>query len=203
MPSPTRQVSRRAMSPELRDVPRHRLPASDLSLVVRPAPSSIVPAIPLKPPPRVVRVYPPLRSPIPQGFGRAYQEIIQFWPGRLVTKLRPDEPVFGKFRHAVGHVSSAENPEGKHLFRRQVGVEPLGKTRTLFLGEFIAITPLHQVVYDDDLAFHLHTPSINSYARVVRRQYAVTDSLPTPPFSGILIPSIYARTLLSLLSPAH
>ena len=52
-----------AIVTDLRDVPTHRSPAFDLSLVVRTAASHVIAAIPLKPPARILRMDPLLPSP--------------------------------------------------------------------------------------------------------------------------------------------
>jgi hypothetical protein len=59
----TGEIASPAVLANLSDVPSNRLPTSDLSFIIRPSPSHVVSAVPLKPAARVLFVNPACASP--------------------------------------------------------------------------------------------------------------------------------------------
>jgi hypothetical protein len=146
----TQQVTRLTMSPDLRDVPPHRLPARDLTpILMRHAAAHGVAAIPLKPPTRVIGMYPSLSLPDRQRLASVDAEIVQ----RRIAPVRrqPDagKPTGGKFVAAIGHVLAAEYAEGEHLPWRQLRMEFRIEASSGGSVKRVDIAALHPIVYND------------------------------------------------------
>src|ERR671910_3206724 len=100
------------------------LPAPDLSRVfLRQAPAQVVPAIPLEPAARIVRMYPPLSSPFRQALAGVHAEIVQGAVPARRRELRPREPTRGKLVSTIGELFAAEHAEFEHQLGCQIGPE--------------------------------------------------------------------------------
>ena len=146
------QLTRRTVLPDLRNVPPHRAPTFDLSLVVRTAPAHVIPAIPLKPATRIFVIDPPFLLPVRQRFRGVDAEVVQLRIVPLATELRTPEPRRRKLSGAVSHVLPAEDSEFEHLARCQFGFEFRMKVFTGGFSAEVNVVRLHQVV-DGDAAF--------------------------------------------------
>src|SRR4051812_41489016 len=135
---------------QLGDVPPDRAPSFDLPDIVRMTPSRIVAAIPLEPPPRVVRVDPPFVAPNFERLGCADAKVIEFRPWPIRGKLGAAKPARRKFIAAIGHVLAAENAERQHLARGQFRREPGTELFSNRLRSPVGIIFLHSV-FDDNL----------------------------------------------------
>src|ERR1700722_2980874 len=115
---PAHYISRLAIHLQLAHVPSYRLPALYLPCVlVRQAPAQIIPAIPLEPAARIMRIYPALLAPDGERLAGINAKPVQACVPAFRGKFRSDEPVTGKFAPAVGHVFATENTQAQH-FRR-------------------------------------------------------------------------------------
>jgi hypothetical protein len=142
-----------AMPSKLRDVPSDRLPALDLARIFgRHAAAHVVPTIPLEPTAWVVGMKPALVPPDRQGLASTDAEIIKRWVGTGRREFRARKPARGKFVAAISHVLSAEDAEGKHLFRRQLGAKFRIEIAPRRRGEAVSVAALHLVV--DGYDFH-------------------------------------------------
>src|SRR3954468_2438877 len=79
---------------DLRNVPLHRTPPFDLTLVVRAAPSHIVPAIPLEPAAGILGVDPTLFDPHRERLRSVDAEEVQCRVVTFVAQPRSAEPFF-------------------------------------------------------------------------------------------------------------
>ncbi len=77
MPRPAVKVTLTAVPAYLGYVPSHGLPSPDLPLVVGASPAHIVPAVPLKPSPRIFVIDPAFLRPAGQGLRSADPEIVK------------------------------------------------------------------------------------------------------------------------------
>jgi len=130
-----------------RDVARDRTPPPDLPRVVSSAASRVVPAVPLKPATRILRMNPPIPPPNGERLRRIDSEVVQRRIMALRTQLRSREPARGKLAAAVGHVLPAEDAETKHGLRCQLGSEPW-REATHGLRPPVDVPVLHRVVND-------------------------------------------------------
>ncbi len=151
---PARQVSLPAVLLELGNVTLHGLPPLDLAFVVFRPPAQIVPAVPLKPSPRILGVDPPLLNPIRKGLRCGYLEVVQRRIRTHGRKLGPLEPRRGELLTTVGHVLSTKDTQRQHLFWREIGRKLRVKTATRGARQQVAISPLHPIVYRYLLGFH-------------------------------------------------
>ena len=152
--SPAIQVALFAVLHDLADMPLHRTPSSDLSLVIGAPSACEVPAIPLKPAPRVIAVDPAPFAPFGQGQRGIYPKEVERRVMDFMTEAGLREPSVGKLIGAIGHILAAKYAECKHLLRGQV--RPEGRVIILprWLGKQVFITLLHEIVHDDELLLH-------------------------------------------------
>ena len=96
---------------------------------------------------------PALVPPDRQGLASIDAEIVKRWVGTGPRKPRARKPARGKFVAAISHVLSAEDAEGKHFFRRQLGAKFRVEIAPRRRGEGISVAALHLVVdgYDPEL----------------------------------------------------
>jgi len=130
-------------------------PTLDLTLIIGTAPSQIVAAVPLEPPPGIFGIDPTLLPPIGKGLGGAYSEIIQcgvMSPGR---KPGMGKPIRRKFSGTVRHVLTPENAESEHLPGGQLGAEFRGKILPPGLRQVIDVALLHEI-----RNFHAYGPFV-------------------------------------------
>jgi hypothetical protein len=142
-----------AMPSNLRDVSSDRRPAFDLARIFgRHAAAHVVPTIPLEPAAWVVGMNPALVAPDRQGLASIDAKIVKRWVGTGCREPRAHKPARGKFVAAISHVLSAEDAEGKHLFRRQLGAKFRVEIAPRRRGEAVSVAALHLVV--DGYDFH-------------------------------------------------
>ncbi len=75
--SATVPVATPAVLANLSDMARDRSPASNLALVVGASPAHVVPAVPLKPAARILRMNPAFALPLAQRLGRVDAEVVE------------------------------------------------------------------------------------------------------------------------------
>src|SRR5215831_8586477 len=117
--APAGEVATLAVLAELRNVSPHRFPPLDLALIIKATSSHKVPAIPLKPTPRIVGVNPPFPAPDLKWLRCVHTEVIKLRIMAFVTKLRPRKPTIRIFRFTIGHILTAKYPQLEHLFWRE------------------------------------------------------------------------------------
>jgi len=106
---PAFHVAGTAMLIYLRYMPLDRFPPGYLSAVFfAQTPPHVIPAIPLEPPARILRIYPAFFTPVPERLTGIDLEIIQLRVVSLGTDFRMFKPVIGKFVTAIRHVFTAE-----------------------------------------------------------------------------------------------
>ena len=163
--APAGQIARPAMLLQLRHVTPDGAPSLDLAQVVRVPPARVIPAIPLEPAARIVGMNPAFLSPDFEGLRRIHSEKIQRRPMTIRRKPGAPEPARGKFLPAIGQVFSAENAEGQHLSRSELGNKTGPKFTSDRLGSPIDIALLHFVVNQDALRFHHATKIAGTAAK--------------------------------------
>src|SRR5206468_1973227 len=146
------QIPRFAMSPDLRNVSPHRLPTRDLTpILMQHAAAHGVAAIPLKPPARVIGMYPSLGLPDRQRLAGVDAEIVQRKIAPVMRQPGAGKPAGGKFIAAIGHVLAAEYAEREHLPWRQLRMEFRIKASSGGSRKRVDIAALHPIVYNDGL----------------------------------------------------
>jgi len=118
LPRPAQKVAFDAILANLRNVPGHRLPASDLARVIRAAPALEIAAVPLKPSAWILRIDPALFVPVGKGFGCFDREKVELVIRGRGAELGAVKPLPGKLFTTVGHVFPAEYAHLQHLRRR-------------------------------------------------------------------------------------
>jgi hypothetical protein len=166
---PTADVTLAAMPAYLGYVPSHGLPSSDLPLVIGAAPAHVIPAVPLKPSPRIFVVDPALLDPVSQRLGSADFEVVETRVMILRRELRMREPGWGKLRLAICHVLAAKDTEREHLLRGQVRSESRMKASADGLCSGVTIALLHQIVDHDLDRFRSGSPVVPHPCRVPNR----------------------------------
>ena len=73
------QIARDAPLPDLRNMPSHLAPTTNLPRVIQAAPAEIVAAVPLEPAARVFVVDPSLLAPDRERLRRVYTEKVERW----------------------------------------------------------------------------------------------------------------------------
>jgi hypothetical protein len=115
---PAQDISRLAIHLDLAYVPSDRLPAFDLPCVfIGKASAEIIPAIPLEPTARIIRMNPSLLAPYRERLAGFDAKPVQICVAAFRGKPGPGEPATGKFFPAVGHVFTAENTKSQHFLR--------------------------------------------------------------------------------------
>ncbi len=196
-----KRITRFAILPDLRHVPCHRLPSSDLAgVLLWNAPTHPIAAIPLEPPARVVRINPALPPPFRQGLTGVHAEVVESTVAARGRQLRPREPARRKFGAAIGYILSAENAEFEHLLRRQVWPKLGAEVATSRSCQLVAVALLHLVVDDDYKAAHL-APTSTSKNRLIISATRYNLQLPTGHPFGSKYPStqISGKTTALLL----
>ena len=156
--APTLEVPSKAVLPDLYHVPAHSPPALDLTLVVRTSPAGKIPAVPLKPAPRIFPIYPALLPPDRQGLGSCDAEEVQ---ARVVTRRRElgiFEPLRRELGPAIRHVFPAKDTEPQHFRGSKCGSKIRVEALAHGFGEEVGIVLLHEVVNDDAPTFHFALP---------------------------------------------
>jgi hypothetical protein len=147
----------RAIRLDLRNMPLNAFPPLDLALVIGAAPAHVVPAIPLKPPPRIFAIDPALFFPFCQWLRGVDTEEIQYRHMALVIQFGAYKPVFRELVGTVRHVFPAENTQRQHLLRRYFRTEVSVKVLAYRLSQEIVVIPLHEIIYNDSVGF-FHSP---------------------------------------------
>ena len=117
---PAAKVARPAVVRDLGNMSPYRPPSSDLAFVVRAPSSQVVPAVPLKPPPRVLVIDPSPLPPLGERQRGIYAEQVQSGIMPLMTHPRFLEPRCREFLDTIGHVFAAEDAQLEHLFRGEI-----------------------------------------------------------------------------------
>jgi hypothetical protein len=123
-------------------------PFSDLSLIIFMPPPHVIPAIPLKPTARIIRMYPALLAPNRQGLAGINTEEIRVQVVSFRAEFRSYEPASRKFVPAVSHILATENAQLKHFPWAQFWFEFDVKTSSSRLCQLIAVAGLHFVLND-------------------------------------------------------
>lgn len=154
MPGPAMHIPRRTVIADLRDMPFHRLPSSDLALIVRAPSAEVIPAIPWKPSPRVFVVDPALFAPERKGQRSIDAEIIQ--PGIMPLWAQPGmgEPASGELIRAIGEIFASEYAHFQHLPGRPIRFEVRMKISSGRNNEIVHVIFLHPVVNDNSFRSH-------------------------------------------------
>lgn len=126
----------------------HCFPSFDLTLIIRASPPHVVPAIPLKPPPRIFMINPPSFLPNRQRLRSIDFKIIQHGIMPFMTKLCVDIPVFRKLTSTVGHVFATENSHLQQLLWRYFRREFWVKIHSDWFSKIIHIIFLHEIAYN-------------------------------------------------------
>ncbi len=124
-------------------------PAADLPLVVRTAAAQIVAAVPLKPAPRIIGVYPTLGPPHGQRLRGVDPKEIQIRIVPVRAELGLLKPILRKLFAAIGHVLPAKHAEPQHLLGCKLGTEFGMKVSARRRGQNVNVAPLHQVMHFD------------------------------------------------------
>jgi hypothetical protein len=160
---------------QLRDVTSSGAPTSDLTQIIfMPAPT-VIPAIPLEPAARIIRMDPTLAPPLRERLRRDHAKKIQRSTRPIRRKLGPSEPARRKFLATIGHVLPAKHAKLEHLFRRQLGSESGAECAPRWFRAEINVTLLHFVVH-----FHadrLHFDLLTSPYHFPRRNRTDTNQL--------------------------
>lgn len=131
-------------------MPFYGFPSPDLPHVFkRNAASHVVPAIPLKPSPWVIRVNPSFFSPVRKRLTGIHSKIVEFGIMPLWAEFCLSKPVFREFSSAVGHVFSSKYAHFKHLLRGQFRLKFRIKMFPSRLNQKIDIPFLHFVMNDN------------------------------------------------------
>src|SRR5262245_19739164 len=155
-----------AMPSNLRDVPSDGLPALDLARIFgRHAAAHVVSAIPLEPAPWIVGMNPALVQPNRQRLAGIDAEVIKCWVGTGRREPCARRPARGKFVAAISHVLSAEDAEGKHLFRRQLGAKFRIEIARHRRAEGVRVAALHLVVDGYDFRRSSHHKDLVAHIR--------------------------------------
>ncbi len=156
----------------------HRLPAANLPLVLAAGPAAQpIPAVPLEPAARIVRVYPSLRTPKAEGLARIDAEPVQRGVAPFRRKSGFCKPAFRKLGTTVGHVLPTEHPEAKHLGRPKIRPKLPMKIASLGRHPRISIALLHPVVDLDPLRFHCRALHSHEPQRPGRRRLSQEPTL--------------------------
>ena len=142
----TCEIARSAMPHHLCNMSPHRSPPSNLSRIILVPTTTIVSAIPLKPPARIIRVNPSFLSPHRERLTRINPKVIQLWIAFAGCEFRMRKPTLRKFLRTVSHIHPAKHTERKHIFRRKIGCKRRIKMLPLRFGEFVSIVALHSIV---------------------------------------------------------
>lgn len=154
LPSAALEVALLAVPADRGDVPLHCAPSPDLPCIIATAAAHVVPAVPLKPPARILRTDPSVPPPLRERQRGPDTEEIEPGIVRARAELRVPEPALRKLGARIGHVLPAEHPERQHLSGGQLRPERRVEIAARRLGEVVHVAPLHLVV-DDDPFFHV------------------------------------------------
>ena len=150
---PASQVAWPAVLLKLCFVTPHSFPAFNLPFVIRAAPSSEIPAIPLKPTSRIFFVDPAFLAPDRQRLRGINFEKVKIGIASLWRQLGVFKPVDGKFSGAISHVLTAEDAEAQHLFWCQVRMKIGMEVSAFRFRQKIDVSPLHQIIDDNTFLF--------------------------------------------------
>ena len=175
----TREIARSTMPHHLRNVPPHRSPPSNLSRIIPVPATTIVSAIPLKPPARIIRVNPSFLSPHRERLTRINPKVIQLWIAFAGCEFRMRKPMLRKFLRTVSHVHPAKHTERKHIFRRKIGCKRRIKMLPLRFGEFVLIVALHSIV-NRNARSHKNTKNLFHSSKYHAKEKVLACCFPTP-----------------------
>lgn len=117
---PTVQIAGRAVFSNGSGVARDAAPTPNLAFVVGAAPAHVVPAVPLKPTARVVRMDPAFSPPLAQRLRCVDAEVVELGIVPLCADFCSREPRRRKLVVAIRHIFAAEDAEMEHLLRREL-----------------------------------------------------------------------------------
>jgi len=150
-------------------VPLHRLPPHNLAFVIKATSSHKVPAIPLKPTPRIGGVNPAFPAPNLKWLRCVHTEVIKLRIVSFVTKLRLQEPTLRILSFAIGHILAAKYPQLEHLFWRKLRLKIRMEILSDWLSQVVDIALLHHIVDDYRATFLLHRVGESSFLSVTLR----------------------------------
>ncbi len=133
----------------LHDVTPHRLPSFDLTRIIWRTSAHIIPAIPLKPPARIILPNPTFLSPNRKRLTGIETKIIKLrimYKDILLLKLRVDKPSFRKLLCAITHIDAAKNSKCQHLLWGKLGTKVWMKASPRLRNAHISIPLLHCIV---------------------------------------------------------
>lgn len=142
---------------DLPDVARHLPPPLDLpGIFCRYAPAHVVATVPLKPPPRVLVVYPALALPLAQGLTGIDFEKVEagISPLPLRSKTGVLKPIRWELISTIAHVHTTKYTELQHFFGRQLWLEVRRKIFAHRRHELVLVPSLHLVVYEYSSVHH-------------------------------------------------
>ncbi len=123
---------------DLSDMPFHREPPLYLPFIIFCSSAKIISAIPLKPPPRVLWIYPTLGSPNCKRLtGIYFKEVELLVPLFVCGQLSFSEPTPWKLSGFIRHIQTTKNPKLEHLFRSQIWFKECFKIFYIFFHIFL------------------------------------------------------------------
>jgi hypothetical protein len=156
-----------AVLADRRHMPPDGAPSPDLPRVVVTPAAHIVPAVPLKPAARILRMDPSVSTPL--GERERSLDAKKIDPRMpLRAELCPSEPALRELRAAVSHVFSAEHSEFEHLLWCEFRLKCGRKIPADRVDAVIRVAVLHPVV-DDDSGPHTRPRCPSACARRAMR----------------------------------
>ena len=156
--TPARKITRSTVISNLHDVPLHREPPTNLTIIfLRHSPSPVVATVPLEPPTRICRMYPSFLLPNRERLARIHSKEIERRIVSFVTEFCMLEPIRRKFVAAIRHVLAAEDTEREHLLRSEFGLEASIEVTAFSFCEGVSAVLLHEIVDTHDDRFYSFT----------------------------------------------
>lgn len=141
----------------LRYMSAHGDPSSYLPVIIRATTTHIVPTVPLKPPSRIVFIYPTFLAPHREWLASIYTKKVKFRIVRIATlllKLCFDKPIFGKLFYTISHIYATKNSKREHLFGSQIWLETWIEMFACRFAQSVLIPILHFVAHTNYFYFH-------------------------------------------------
>lgn len=157
LPWATMHIPWPAVMCNLPDMPPDHFPSFDLTCIFLWNTSPhIVSAIPLKPPSRIILIYPSFCFPYRKRLTGIDAKIIERCVVFFVTKLCAGKPACGKFTRAVSHVLTAKHPKLKKLFGGEIRSKCWVKRFPYRRYAGIGISLLHSIAYRHHALAHTY-----------------------------------------------
>src|SRR5271165_5876151 len=168
--APAIQIAGRAVFSNGGDVARDGAPTANLAFVVSGAPPHVVPAVPLKPTARVVRMDPAFSPPLAQRLRCVDAEVVKLGIVSLRAESCSHEPRRRKLVPAIRHIFAAEDAEMEHLLRRELRGKIQCEIAAGRLRTIVDVAALHRVVDDDPDPFRGRPQSLRQRLRTSERR---------------------------------